>query len=111
MTSYFGICYFLLLAVSYMASDFELTILHTNDVHGRVEEFNKYGGTCKSNDSTDCFGGVARRHTAIEAIRSNEPNVILLDGGDQFQGSIWFIVYKGQAAARFMNYTKYDAMV
>ena len=46
-------------------SDFVLNILHTNDVHSRIEEVNKYGGFCSTSDSAalKCFGGVARRHT------------------------------------------------
>ena len=89
--------------------DFELTILHTNDVHAHIEQFNKYGGTCT--DPSECFGGVARRHTVVQKIRSSTNNVILLDGGDQFSGTLWFTEYKGKASVRFMNYTKYDAMV
>ena len=94
---------------SYVRSDFELSVLHTNDVHARIEQFNKYGNLC--DNTVNCFGGVARRHTVIEDIRKKEKNVILLDGGDEFQGTLWFIVYKGQAAVKFMNYSKYDAMV
>lgn len=31
--------------------------------------------------------------------------------GDQFQGTLWFYVYKGMAAGHFMNKAKYDVMV
>ena len=94
--------------------DFELTILHTNDVHAHIEQFNTYGGTCESEDvkNNKCFGGVARRQTVIDKIRKANPNnTILIDGGDQFAGTLWFTIYKGRAALRFMNYTRYDAMV
>ena len=92
---------------------FELTILHTNDVHARIEETNKYGGPCAPADSVakKCFGGVARRQTAIKDIRQTHRNVLLLDAGDQFQGTVWFNVYKGLATAFFMNRLGYDAMV
>lgn len=101
---------FLFACIPYMWCDYELTVLHTNDVHAHVEEFNKYGGTCNSDNSKNCFGGVARRRTVIERIRKRDKNVILLDGGDQFQGTAWFQVYKGISAACFMNLTEYDAM-
>ena len=94
--------------------DFELTVLHTNDVHAHVEQFNKYGGTCDSEaaQKNECFGGVARRQTVIDKIREANPNnTILIDGGDQFSGSLWFTIYGGKAAVTFMNYSKYDAMV
>ena len=94
-------------------SCFELTILHTNDVHARIEETNKYGGPCTHADSIakKCFGGVARRQTAIKDIRATHRNVLLLDAGDQFQGTVWFTIYKGLATAFFMNKLGYDAMV
>ncbi|XP_063078849.1 5'-nucleotidase isoform X2 [Engraulis encrasicolus] len=85
----------------------DLTLLHTNDVHARVEETSRDSGKCTKNP---CFGGVARRHTKVTELRKTEPNVLLLDGGDQFQGTVWFNFYKGAEAAYFMNQLKYDAM-
>ena len=91
-----------------VTTNFELNLLHTNDVHSRIEEFDKNGNTCIDEV---CFGGVARMAQLIKDLRKDEKNVLLLDGGDQFQGTLWFSIYKGQAIARFMNYIKYDAMV
>ncbi|XP_010881087.1 5'-nucleotidase isoform X1 [Esox lucius] len=85
----------------------ELTLLHTNDVHARVEETSVDSGKCTNGD---CFAGVARRFTKIQEIRSREKNVMLLDAGDQYQGTVWFNVYKGAEAAYFMNKLGYDAM-
>ncbi|KAK5852556.1 hypothetical protein PBY51_006409 [Eleginops maclovinus] len=90
-------------------SAFELVLLHTNDVHARVEETSAHSGACSS-DSTACFAGVARRATAVKRIRSSEPNVLLLDAGDQFQGTVWFNHYRGAEAAHFMNKLQYDSM-
>ncbi|KAG2468322.1 V5NTD nucleotidase, partial [Polypterus senegalus] len=89
------------------AACFELVLMHTNDVHARVEETSKDSGKCTSNA---CYGGVARRLTKIKEIRATERNVLLLDAGDQFQGTVWFNVYKGAEAAHFMNWMRYDAM-
>ncbi|XP_075718221.1 5'-nucleotidase [Rhinoderma darwinii] len=91
-----------------LSVSFQITILHTNDVHARVEQTNKDSGKC--GNPADCYGGVSRRLTKIKDIRGNHKNVLLLDGGDQFQGTIWFNVYKGDEASYFMNYLKYDAM-
>ncbi|XP_078412917.1 5'-nucleotidase [Cetorhinus maximus] len=85
---------------------FQLTILHTNDVHARVEETSEDSSKCVSK----CYAGVARRLTMIRQIRKREPNVLLLDAGDQYQGTIWFNYYKGAEAAHFMNKLRYDAM-
>ncbi|XP_026164026.1 5'-nucleotidase [Mastacembelus armatus] len=86
----------------------DLVLLHTNDVHARVEETSVHSGKC---DGTSvCFAGVARRATMVKKIRSSESNVLLLDAGDQFQGTVWFNYYKGAEAAHFMNKLQYDAM-
>ncbi|XP_065125044.1 5'-nucleotidase [Paramisgurnus dabryanus] len=88
-------------------AEFELTLLHTNDVHARVEETNKDSGKCTK---SPCFAGVSRRFTKIQEVRRAEKNVLLLDAGDQFQGTVWFNYYKGAEAAYFMNRLGYDAM-
>ncbi len=89
-----------------------LTIMHTNDVHARVLQFNKYGGTCSEDDAAEdkCFGGAARRMTMINEIRDEGGNSVLLDGGDEFQGTLFYNKYKDEAAWRFMNPMGYDAM-
>ncbi|CAF89930.1 unnamed protein product, partial [Tetraodon nigroviridis] len=86
----------------------DLVLLHTNDVHARVEETDLYSGKCGGGGG--CLGGVARRSTLIQRIRSSHSSVLLLDAGDQFQGSVWFSFYKGAEAAHFMNTLRYDAM-
>ncbi|KAK1171922.1 snake venom 5'-nucleotidase-like isoform X2 [Acipenser oxyrinchus oxyrinchus] len=97
-----------LLFTSYFAACFEVTLLHTNDVHARVEETSLHSGKC--DPGGQCYAGVARRLTQINSIRKTEQNVLLLDAGDQYQGTIWFNYYKGDEAAHFMNWLKYDAM-
>lgn len=96
-------------ALSVAAGSFELTILHTNDVHARVEETSRDSGKC--NVGQDCYGGVARRATKIQQIRATHRNVLLLDAGDQYQGTIWFSYFKGLEVVKFMNSLRYDAMV
>ncbi|KUJ85536.1 multifunctional 2',3'-cyclic-nucleotide 2'-phosphodiesterase/5'-nucleotidase/3'-nucleotidase [Ruegeria marisrubri] len=94
------------------AADYKLTILHTNDFHSRFEPINKYDSGCGEKDQAEgkCFGGTARLVTAIEEARGRAENSILVDGGDQFQGSLFYTYYKGKAAAEFMNKLGYDAM-
>ncbi|XP_053315131.1 5'-nucleotidase [Spea bombifrons] len=91
-----------------LADSFHITILHTNDVHARVEQTNRDSGKCGKPE--ECYAGVARRFTKIKEIRSSHDNVLLLDAGDQYQGTVWFNYFKGEEAAYFMNYLKYDAM-
>lgn len=90
-----------------LGEDWTLTVLHTNDVHSRIEQADVYGGSCSS---SPCFGGMARIHSAVQNIRSNHDNVLFLDGGDQFQGTLWFVFYNGEAVKHFMQRLQYDAM-
>jgi len=93
-------------------ADYTLTILHTNDFHARFEPISKYDGPCGAEDNTagECFGGTARLVTAIKQARGRTNNAILVDGGDQFQGTLFYSYYKGQMAAEMMNKLGYDGM-
>ncbi|WP_112321553.1 bifunctional metallophosphatase/5'-nucleotidase [Oceanibium sediminis] len=93
-------------------ADYSLTVLHTNDFHARFEPISKYDSGCSSEDNTagECFGGSARLVTAVEEAKARTNNYILVDGGDQFQGTLFYTYYKGKAAAEMMNKMGYDAM-
>lgn len=95
-------------------ADYTLHILHTNDLHSRIEAVNKYDSTCSAEDAAEnkCFGGVARLKAKVDALKAElaGQNVIVLDAGDQFQGSMFYTTYKGADTAEFMNAIGYDAM-
>ncbi len=93
-------------------AEFTLTILHTNDFHDRFEPINGNDGTCDEEQAAadECFGGVARLKTAIDAARAEATNPILLDAGDQYQGSLLYTLHKGAMSAEFMPQLGYDAM-
>ncbi|MBP0482585.1 bifunctional metallophosphatase/5'-nucleotidase [Sagittula salina] len=93
-------------------ADYSLTILHTNDFHARFEPISKYDSGCSADDNTagECFGGSARLQTAITEAKARTNNHILVDGGDQFQGTLFYTYYKGKLAAEMMNQMGYDAM-
>ncbi len=104
----------LALSTSAAFADFELNILHINDFHSRIEAINKYDSTCSAEEAgkNECFGGIARMKTAIDT-RRNElsgGNVLVLDAGDQFQGSLFYTTYKSAPIAEFMNGIGFDAM-
>jgi 5'-nucleotidase/UDP-sugar diphosphatase len=88
--------------------EFTLTILHTNDVHAHYQPFDAYAGSCEIGE--ECTGGSARVADAVSQIRGEGGNVLLLDAGDQFQGTLFFNQYKGQAARALMNAIGYEAM-
>ncbi|QOL79512.1 bifunctional metallophosphatase/5'-nucleotidase [Pseudooceanicola spongiae] len=93
-------------------ADYDLTILHTNDFHARFEPVSKYDSSCGPEDNAEgkCFGGSARLVTQIAQERKDSGNSILVDGGDQFQGTLFYTYYKGKLAAEMMNKMGYDAM-
>lgn len=80
-----------------------LTILHTNDVHSRLDPFPMDGSRNAGK------GGVARRATLIRTIRQEQKNVLFFDAGDIFQGTPYFNLYKGEPEILAMNRLGYDA--
>ena len=80
-----------------------LTILHTNDTHSQIEPFetnhHRYAGK----------GGVAKRAVMIEKVRKENPNTLLLDAGDIFQGTPYFNYFGGEIEFKLMSLLKYDA--
>ena len=81
----------------------KVSILHTNDVHSRIEPFPENSGRLAGK------GGAARRAEYIEYIRRYEQNVLLLDAGDIWQGTPYFNVFKGGLEYELMSKMNYDA--
>jgi 5'-nucleotidase len=77
---------------------YELTIMHTNDVHGHHEP------------QRNGDGGAARQATVVQQIRAEGGNNLLLDGGDRFTGTLFHVQYRGQDSVQIMNAIAYDAM-
>lgn len=95
-------------------ADYQLNILHINDLHSRIEAINKSDATCSPKEAAanECFGGIARVKSAIDAYRAANPNanLLVLDAGDQFQGSLYYSTFKSAPVAEFMNGIGFDAM-
>ena len=79
-----------------------ITILHTNDVHSHIDPFPA------DHPRNANMGGVARRANLIESIRKENPNVLLLDAGDIFQGTPYFNYYGGELEFKLMSMLNYD---
>ena len=106
----------LALSAGAAAAEYKLHILHINDLHSRIEPINAFDSTCSAEDDAagKCFGGIARVATEIRSLRDQltaaGENVIVLDAGDQYQGSLFYTTYKGGLVAEFMNAIGFDAM-
>lgn len=79
-----------------------LSILHTNDVHSRLDPFPMDGGQYQG------LGGVVARHKLISSIRRETEHVLLLDAGDIFQGTPYFNYYKGEPEMKVMSMLGYE---
>ncbi|MBL4561736.1 MAG: metallophosphatase [Labilibaculum sp.] len=81
----------------------KITVLHTNDLHSRIEPFPKadpeFGG----------LGGFARINALVKKIRKEEELVLLFDAGDVFQGTPYFNFFEGEAEFKLMSKIGYDA--
>ncbi|KAJ9073554.1 hypothetical protein DSO57_1015130 [Entomophthora muscae] len=89
-----------------------LRILHTNDIHSHYDESNVDGMDCTKEqvETKACYGGLARLKSAIDASRLKEPDSLLLDAGDQFQGTQFYGHYLGNLTWEAMNLLRYDVM-
>lgn len=88
---------------SFKNNDFKhITILHTNDVHSYIDPFPA------DHPRNANMGGVSRRAALIETIRKENPNTLLLDAGDIFQGTPYFNYYGGELEFKLMSMMKYD---
>ncbi|NVO85560.1 bifunctional metallophosphatase/5'-nucleotidase [Hymenobacter terrestris] len=80
-----------------------LTILHTNDMHSRIEPFPDNAAQWAG------MGGMARRAALVAQVRQQEPNVLLLDSGDIWQGTPYFNFFQGELEFKLMSQMAYDA--
>jgi len=80
-----------------------ITILHTNDVHSHIDPFPE------DHSAYPNMGGLARRAALVANIRNENPNTLLLDAGDIFQGTPYFNFYGGELEFKLMSKLNYDA--
>ena len=80
-----------------------LVILHTNDVHSRIEPFPMDGSRMQG------LGGAAKRAALVGKLRRENEHVLLFDSGDIFQGTPYFNVFKGELEFKLMSEIRYDA--
>lgn len=81
----------------------KITILHTNDVHSHIDPFPK-------NDPLNpSGGGVIARANLINLIKKDNPNTLVLDAGDVFQGTPYFNFFGGELELKLMSKMGYNA--
>ena len=88
--------------------NFSMKILHLNDTHSHItSERMKF----KVNGKKVYFdvGGYPRIITKIRELSKNNPNHMILNAGDTFQGTLYYSLFKGKADAKMLNLINWDA--
>ncbi|KAJ8709302.1 hypothetical protein PYW07_009128 [Mythimna separata] len=89
---------------------YDLNILHYNDFHARFVETSPAGTICNPSVNP-CIGGFARLATLVRERKALEPDSLLLNAGDSFQGTIWYNILRWNVTQEFMNLLPHDAHV
>ncbi|KAJ2833380.1 hypothetical protein GGI24_000875 [Coemansia furcata] len=97
---------------------YALRLIHTNDVHARFHPHDLLGDDCDpatftpSVNRTRCMGGAAYVKSVVDHLRggADVQNSLLVDAGDEFQGSIFHTLFSGNVSARLLNAYEYDAV-
>ena len=104
MTLFLGLS---LASFSASAENYMLELIHSNDLHSNFLPFKMDGSSC---EDQNCLGGFARIKTFIDEKRNENPNLVLLDAGDRFSGTVFYTLRKGQDIPLLLNEMGYDAM-
>lgn len=81
------------------AATTHITLAHTNDTHGHIQE-----------DPAQKEFGFAKIATLLKEWRAENPNFLLLDAGDTFQGTIFVNQFKGESILPILDSLDYTLM-
>ena len=98
-----GLSFPLLGFEKYNPNSKKITIVHTNDVHSHIDPFPPEDPL-----NPNC-GGVIARAKIINKIKKNNPNTLVLDAGDIFQGTPYFNFFGGEIELKLMSKMGYNA--
>ncbi|KAJ3562463.1 hypothetical protein NPX13_g8560 [Xylaria arbuscula] len=91
------------------SGNYNISFYHINDVHAHLDQFSSSGTDCTKPEG-GCYGGYARVKTVLEETRPNHPDSLVLNVGDEFQGTLFFSFYGGEKIADTLNQIGFDAM-
>lgn len=84
-------------------------MIHINDVHAHLDEFSSSGTDC-TRPERGCFGGIARIKTVLDELRADHPDNLVINAGDEFQGTLFYSFYGPEKVAESVNLLEYDIM-
>ena len=62
-------------------------------------------------DEGKCFGGVARLKKTVDDLKAGYDNVIFVNAGDFYQGTVFYTTFKWEVVAKFAKMLDFTAMV
>ncbi|TGJ87143.1 hypothetical protein E0Z10_g1577 [Xylaria hypoxylon] len=89
--------------------NYNISFYHINDVHAHLDQFSSSGTDC-TKPERGCYGGYARVKTVLDETRPDHPDSLLLNVGDEFQGTLFYSFYGGEKIAETLNQIGFDAM-
>jgi 5'-nucleotidase len=95
--------------VKRQADDFSFSFIHINDVHSHLDEFSSSGTDC-TRPERGCFGGIARIKTVLDELRTEHPDNLVINAGDEFQGTLFYSFYGPEKISESVNLLEYDIM-
>ena len=98
-----GLSFPLLGFEKYNPNSKKITIVHTNDVHSHIDPFPP------EDPLNPNSGGVIARTKIINEIKKDNPNTLILDAGDIFQGTPYFNFFGGEIELKLMSKMGYNA--
>ncbi|KAG8894825.1 hypothetical protein FRB99_000971 [Tulasnella sp. 403] len=89
--------------------NYNIMIIHTNDVHSHIDEFIVDGTDCVA--GKQCFGGYARIKTMVDQLRQLHPDSLFINAGDEFQGTLFYTFLGPPIIADTLNQLGFDTMM
>lgn len=91
------------------AGALDLRLIHMNDIHSHLagEQTSLMFNGVKTYVER---GGMPRAVTKISQLAAEQPNHLILNAGDTFQGTLYYTLFQGEATAAMMNQVAWDAI-
>lgn len=100
---------------NFVLTDFNMLLLHTNDIHGHLQQSGRNSELCEDDTSTACYGGFARLLNTtgqkMQEAAASGRSTVYLNAGDTFQGTPFYTFYKWKIMAEFVDMLGLDVMV
>ncbi|KAJ2699544.1 hypothetical protein FB645_005285 [Coemansia sp. IMI 203386] len=100
-------------------TQYSLRLIHTNDMHAHFTPYDANGDTCDpitfNDTNARCVGGSAYVKAVVDHLQmganvGGSANTVLLNAGDEFQGTLYHVLFRGNVSADLLNAFHIDAL-